>query len=134
MTKTALSFDYGEKRIGIAVGQTLTGSASAIKTITTTNKKIDWNSITILVNEWSPDIFVLGRPSLKSGHEHNLTNEIERFSRQLTGRYQLPVEFIDERLSSRAAVNYEQEVDRAGLDAVAAKLILETWLQERSVK
>ena len=134
MTKTALSFDYGEKRIGIAVGQTLTGSASAIKTITTTNKKIDWNSITILVKEWSPDIFVLGRPSLKSGHEHNLTNEIERFSRQLTGRYQLPVEFIDERLSSRAAVNYEQEVDRAGLDAVAAKLILETWLQERSVK
>ena len=134
MTKTALSFDYGEKRIGIAVGQTLTGSASAIKTITTTNKKIDWNSITILVNEWSPDIFVLGRPSLKSGHEHNLTNEIERFSRQLTGRYQLPVEFIDERLSSRAAVNYKQEVDRAGLDAVAAKLILETWLQERSVK
>ena len=134
MTKIALSFDYGEKRIGIAVGQTLTGSASAIKTITTTNKKIDWNSITILVKEWSPDIFVLGRPSLKSGHEHNLTNEIERFSRQLTGRYQLPVEFIDERLSSRAAVNYEQEVDRAGLDAVAAKLILETWLQERSVK
>ena len=134
MTKIALSFDYGEKRIGIAVGQTLTGSASAIKTITTTNKKINWNSITILVKEWSPDIFVLGRPSLKSGHEHNLTNEIERFSRQLTGRYQLPVEFIDERLSSRAAVNYEQEVDRAGLDAVAAKLILETWLQERSVK
>ena len=134
MTKIALSFDYGEKRIGIAVGQTLTGSASAIKTITTTNKKIDWNSITILVNEWSPDIFALGRPSLKSGHEHNLTNEIERFSRQLTGRYQLPVEFIDERLSSRAAVNYEQEVDRAGLDAVAARLILETWLQERSVK
>ena len=134
MTKTALSFDYGEKRIGIAVGQTLTGSASAIKTITTTNKKINWNSITILVKEWSPDIFVLGRPSLKSGHEHNLTNEIERFSRQLTGRYQLPVEFIDERLSSRAAVNYKQEVDRAGLDAVAAKLILETWLQERSVK
>ena len=134
MTKTALSFDYGEKRIGIAVGQTLTGSASAIKTITTTNKKINWNSITILVKEWSPDIFILGRPSLKSGHEHNLTREVERFSRQLTGRYQLPVEFIDERLSSRAAVNYEQEVDRAGLDAVAAKLILETWLQELSVK
>ena len=134
MTKTALSFDYGEKRIGIAVGQTLTRSASAIKTIATTNKKIDWNSITILVKEWSPDIFVLGRPSLKSGHEHNLIREIERFSRQLIGRYQLPVEFIDERLSSRAAVNYDQEVDRAGLDAVAAKLILETWLQELSVK
>ena len=134
MTKIALSFDYGEKRIGIAVGQTLTGSASAIKTITTTNKKINWTSITILVKEWSPDIFVLGRPSLKSGHEHNLTREIERFSRQLTGRYRLPVEFIDERLSSRAAVDYGQEVDRAGLDAVAAKLILETWLQERSVK
>ena len=64
MTKIALSFDYGEKRIGIAVGQTLTGSASAIKTITTTNKKINWNPITILVKEWSPDIFILGRPSL----------------------------------------------------------------------
>ena len=51
MTKIALSFDYGEKRIGIAVGQTLTGSASAIKTRTTTNKKINWNSITILVKE-----------------------------------------------------------------------------------
>ena len=134
MIKIALSFDYGEKRIGIAVGQTLTGSASAIKTITTTNKKIDWNSITILVKEWSPEIFVLGRPSLKSGHEHNLTREIEKFSRRLTGRYQRPVEFIDERLSSRAAVDYVLEVHHAGLDAVAAKLILETWLQEQSVK
>jgi putative Holliday junction resolvase len=134
MTKIALGFDYGEKRIGIAVGQTLTQTASAIKTITTTNKQIDWSSITILVEEWDPEIFILGRPSLKSGREHHLTREIEKFSRRLIGRYQRPVEFIDERLSSRAAVNYEEEVDNAGLDAVAAKLILETWLQERPVK
>ena len=134
MTKIALGFDYGEKRIGIAVGQTLTQTASAIKTITTTNRKIDWNSITILVKEWAPEIFVLGSPSLKSGREHTLALKIEKFSHRLTGRYQRPVEFIDERLSSRAALDYEQEVDRAGLDAVAAKLILETWFQERSVK
>ena len=134
MTKIVLGFDYGEKRIGIAIGQTLTQTASAIKTITTTNKKIGWNSITTLVEKWTPEIFVLGRPSLKSGREHPLTCEIEKFSRRLTGRYQRPVEFIDERLSSRAAVDYGQEVEHAGLDAVAAKLILETWLQEWSVK
>ena len=134
MIKVILAFDYGEKRIGVAVGQTLTQTARAVETLTTINKKIDWDSITTLVKRWRPDLFVVGNPTLKSGRVHALKAEIIKFSRKLAGRHNIPVEFIDERLSSRAALNYAEEVKRAGLDAVAAKLILETWLQERSVK
>ena len=132
MIRVALAFDYGQKNIGIAVGQTLTGTAQALKTITSKNKRINWGQITFLVNEWDPEIFIVGLPTLKTGYKHALKIEIEKFSRRLTGRYRRPVEFVDERLSSRAAVNYAEEVQQTGLDAVAAKLILETWLQERT--
>ena len=60
--KTLLCFDYGEKRIGVAVGQTVTSTATALQTIPVVNKKPDWEEIRILVNEWRPDKFIVGHP------------------------------------------------------------------------
>ncbi|MEX2479882.1 MAG: Holliday junction resolvase RuvX [Gammaproteobacteria bacterium] len=121
-----MAFDFGHKRIGVAVGQDLTGTARALETITVRNGRIDWEAIAALVDAWRPEQFVLGRPRTADGAPHVLDHAIERFARRLQGRYGRPVAFIDEHLSSHAA-RADPECARAGLDAVAARLILESW-------
>lgn len=125
-TRTVLAFDFGHKRIGVAVGQDLTGTARALATIAVRNGQIDWDAISALVDAWRPEQFVLGRPRTADGAPHVLEHAIERFARRLRGRYGRPVSFIDEHLSSHAA-RADPECARAGLDAVAARLILESW-------
>lgn len=124
---TALGFDYGERRIGVAVGQSVTRSAQALVTLQVRNGQIDWPAIAKLVAEWRPQQLVLGMPTNDDGQPHVNAPAIERFARRLHGRFQLPVAFVDERLSSYAA-NEDPDTRRVGLDAVAARLILETWL------
>lgn len=126
--KTLLCFDYGKKRIGTAVGQTITTTATALEIINTINNKPDWDSITRLINEWSPDQLIVGMPFQLDGSRQEMTDVAERFSRQLEGRYNIPVEMIEEQLSSYEA---RRELKSTyNLDAVAARLILETWLSE----
>ncbi|HCU88431.1 MAG TPA: Holliday junction resolvase RuvX [Gammaproteobacteria bacterium] len=126
---TVMAFDYGHKRIGIAVGQTVSRTATALKVLTTANGQPKWNEIADLVKEWGPDLFVVGIPFSESHKTNSLRTAIERFSRRLTGRYQRPVSYVDERLSSYAA-NYDEQAATSGLDAVAAKMILLTWLAQ----
>jgi putative holliday junction resolvase len=127
---TAMAFDYGTKRIGIAVGQTISLTAEPLKVVKVKNNQPNWTEITNLVSEWKPDVFILGHPITGDKAPHFLLPKIEKFSRQLFSRYNKEVNFVDERLSSHATVDYASEVRRVGLDAVAAKLILETWLSE----
>src|SRR5690606_31554760 len=108
------------------VGQDLTGTAQALATIAVRNGQIDWHAISALVDAWQPQQFVLGRPRTADGAPHVLEQAIERFALRLGGRYGVPVSFIDEHLSSHAA-RADPECPRAGLDAVAARLILESW-------
>ena len=128
--QTLLCFDCGIKRIGTAVGQTITSTATALEIIKTINNKPDWNSITRLINEWGPDLLIVGRPYQLDGSRQEMTDIAERFSRQLEGRYQIKVEMIEEQLSSYEA---RRELKSTyDLDAVAARLILETWLSENT--
>ena len=128
--KTLLCFDYGEKRIGVAVGQTVTSTATALQTVLVINKKPDWEAIRILIDEWKPDKFIVGHPFTLHGTRQKMTDAAERFSRQLKHRFKLPVDLIDEQLSSYEA---QQELKSTrNLDPTSAKLILETWFRENT--
>ncbi|MGB1799651.1 MAG: Holliday junction resolvase RuvX [Gammaproteobacteria bacterium] len=128
--QTLLCFDCGIKRIGTAVGQTITSTATALEIIKTINNKPDWNSITRLINEWGPNLLIVGKPYQLDGSRQEMTDIAERFSRQLEGRYKIKVEMIEEQLSSYEA---RRELKSTyDLDAVAARLILETWLSENT--
>ena len=128
--QTLLCFDYGEKRIGVAVGQTITSTARALQTIPVINKKPDWEKIKILVDEWTPDKFVVGHPLTLDGDRQGMTNAAEYFGRQLEHRFQLSVDLISEQLSSYEA-RRELKSTR-DLDPTSARLILETWFSENT--
>lgn len=123
--KTALGFDYGSTRIGVAVGQTLTKTATPLMTLPAREGQPDWNVLQRVLNEWRPECLVVGLPSTADGKPHHLEAAIKRFGRRLHGRFGLPIAYVDERLSSfEAAARGTQDQ----VDALAASLILETWL------
>lgn len=138
-TGTLLAFDFGRRRIGVAVGQTLTGSTNALAVVPFTNKP-DWQTITGIMNEWKPVAVVVGLPLAADGGETDMSKDARRFGRQLEGRYGVQVWYEDERLTSFGAE--ERFVDaraRGGMrrkdaalkDAMAAQIILENWLQTK---
>ena len=132
-----LSFDFGLKRIGVAVGQAATRTASILETVAHRDQP-DWNAIDRLVNEWRPELFVVGLPLDLSGEESEMSRAARKFGTALTNRHQRECVYVDERLSSRAAHNRFVELRADGhlkrkhaseLDAMAAQIILENWLQ-----
>ncbi|MEJ1298103.1 MAG: Holliday junction resolvase RuvX [Candidatus Sedimenticola sp. (ex Thyasira tokunagai)] len=126
-----LGFDYGTAKIGIAVGQTVTSSATPLTTLRAVNQKPDWEGISRLIEEWKPQALVVGLPLDLDDSDAQVADKARRFARQLEGRYRLPVHMTDERLTSMEARRHfgKQPKNRDELDAVAAKLILETWLR-----
>ncbi|MEW5754890.1 MAG: Holliday junction resolvase RuvX [Pseudomonadota bacterium] len=133
--KTLLGFDFGERRIGVATGQRITGTASALATLTSRDGRPDWEGITKLIEEWRPDAFVVGMPRNMDGSQHELAKRVTRFGNQLHGRYGKPVFFVDERLSSREA---ERQLapgaarrDKGLIDRMAAQVILQDWLDQQ---
>ena len=133
MTETLLAFDYGEKHIGVAVGQTLTRTANPLESIRVSGAQPDWSAITRMVETWQPDALVVGLPLNMDGSEQNVTGQARRFGNQLSGRYRLPVHLVDERLSTREARERLASAGRAGEadHPVAAQIILESWLSEQ---
>ena len=128
-----LGFDYGTSRIGVAVGQTLTGTASPLTTLDAHGRDPDWAAIDRLVEEWRPVALIIGIPRNMDGTDSEMTALASRFLRQLRARHRLPTFGVDERLTTFDA---EQRLAEAGLprdrargeiDRVAAQLILETW-------
>lgn len=129
----ALGFDFGTHKIGIAVGQSLTGTATPVTTLSYIKQKPDWEGIERIIKEWQPDTLVVGLPYQMDDQEAELAARAKRFARQLQGRYKLPVEMIDERLTSKEAINRlgkKSAKDATLVDSMAAKLILETWLNK----
>lgn len=129
----ALGFDYGTHKIGVAVGQSLTGTATPLETLGTVNGKPDWQRIARLLEEWRPDFLVVGHPFEMTDREANNAEGAKRFARQLHGRFHLPVHMADERLTSREAwAQLGREAGRVPtrVDSYAAKLILETWFND----
>jgi len=129
-TTTLLGFDPGSKQIGIAVGQTLTNTASPLCVVAVRRNVPDWESIDRVVGTWGPDALVVGMPLNMDGTEQEMTQVARRFQKQLMRRYRLPVHVADERLSTREARNRMAGKGRrdAEDDPVAAQIILETWL------
>lgn len=126
-----LGFDFGTHKIGIAVGQSITGTATALTTLSYVQHKPDWDGISRIIQEWQPEQLVVGLPMQMDDQEAELAPRAKRFARQLEGRYKLPVALVDERLTSREASNRlgkQAATDVTLVDAMAAKLILETWL------
>lgn len=129
---TLLGFDYGPAKIGIAVGQTQTGTASPLTTFRAVQQRPDWDRIAAVIAEWRPDALVVGLPYNMDDTEADPAPRARRFARQLEGRFRLPVHLADERLTSREARNRLSRPPKRieELDAMAAALILETWLSE----
>ena len=132
-TKTLICFDFGEKRIGAAIGQTVTRTATPLETIRVRGTRPDWPAIDRLIAAWSPDALVVGLPLNMDGTEQWITTRARRFADRLHGRSGLPVHLADERLSTREAWNrlVESGTRRRGPDPIAAQVILEGWLVER---
>lgn len=124
-----MGFDYGTSRIGVAVGQSVTGTASPLAVIAVRNGSPDWNAIGALVQEWQPAMFVVGLPLNMDGTESDMSRLSARFARQLQGRFGINAVTHDERLTTRAAM--ELAGGRQAIDALAAKLIVESWLEDR---
>ena len=131
--QTLLGFDFGLQRIGVAVGQVITGTATALATVRARDGQPDWNIISELMQTWQPDALVVGLPRHDDGTDADITVSVRRFIRQLEGRYRLPVHTMDERLSSRAAHeqldNHDDPDAAKGIDAIAARIILQDWLE-----
>ncbi len=130
---TLLGFDFGPRKIGVAVGQTITGSASPLTTIRSHGERPDWARIEGLIREWQPTAAVVGLPFNMDDTETELAPRARRFARQIEGRFGIEVHLIDERLTSLEA---RRQLGRGAtslevVDAMAAKLILETWLCEQ---
>jgi putative Holliday junction resolvase len=122
-TFTVLGFDFGERRIGVAVGQSVTATANALTTVSVRDRRPDWAALGELFATWRPERCVVGLPTHADGTAHALAPRIERFCRQIEGRFGTPVDTVDERLSSFEA----RSRGATALDAEAACVILETW-------
>jgi putative holliday junction resolvase len=130
---TVMAFDFGERRLGIAVGEHLVGTANPLTAIDNESNEKRFAAISLLVTEWQPKLFVVGYPLNSDGTEHAITQLCKKFARRLNGRFNIPVVLIDERYSSIAAsqaLNARGIKGRAQkpiLDSVAAQTILQSY-------
>lgn len=124
-----MGFDYGTHRIGVAIGQRITQTASPLAILKARQGQPNWSEIEALIKEWQPEAFIVGLPLHMDDEPSDLSVQAEKFARRLTGRFNLPHTMVDERLSSVEAKNLS-----AGdaIDDVAAVLILETYLSSDS--
>ena len=134
-TITALAFDFGMKRIGVAIGQTLTHSANPLTTLEAKAGIPDWQLIKNLITKWTPTTLIIGIPYNMDGTEQPITQAARRFANRLKGRFGLPIALVDERLSTREAYwthtqRPSPHAKQNNIDSYAAVVILENWLDQ----
>ena len=135
---TILAFDFGEKRIGVAVGEMQLALAHPLATIDAEQTRVRFEAIGRLIDEWQPRLLVVGLPMHMDDSEHALTARARRFGRQLEGRFNLPVAMVDERLSTREAATLLQAAgvgarrQKAVRDQVAAQTILQDYFEQHA--
>ncbi len=132
---SALGFDYGTQRIGVAFGQSLTGTAQPVCVLRARDGIPDWAEIESLIAEWRPNLFVVGLPYNLDGSESDLMVRAVKFANRLNGRFNKPSYGMDERLSSVEAAEQILEENRgskkrAAIDDIAAQIILQNWFSE----
>ncbi|MEH6548655.1 MAG: Holliday junction resolvase RuvX [Pseudomonadales bacterium] len=124
---TALAFDYGLSKLGVAVGQTQTATASPRGLVGAKDGIPQWERIDQLIAEWQPNLIVVGLPLNMDGSESDICRRARKFSRRLANRHDIPVSMMDERLSTREARNLTSGDPANAVDDLAAVLILESW-------
>lgn len=127
---TVMAFDFGTRRIGVAVGNTLTCLGQPITSISESSSDAAFKLIEGLLKEWQPNRLVVGLPCHPDGTEHEMSARARRFGNQLHGRFHLPVEWVDERYTS--AILEGNPDMRDNLDAESAALILEQYFLEKN--
>ena len=140
MTRTALGFDYGGRRIGVAVGESLLGTARALEVVANGEHGPDWARIDALVAQWRPNALVVGLPLTMSGEEQSTSRGARGFATALAARFPVEVAVHDERLTSIEADARFAQARRSGQrrqkdagmkDAIAAQILLESWFAEQ---
>ena len=139
MSASVLGFDYGSKRIGVAVGNPLLGTAAPLAVVKNTNGTPDWSAIKALIDEWQPGALIVGWPLTVDGDMQDITHHVNGFLKRLEQRFQLPVHKTDERFTSRTAQEINKsmrsrgqrtkQTSHADIDTLAAALILESWFE-----
>ena len=130
-----IAFDYGLARIGVAVGQSITGTASPLDTIKAKDGTPNWQMLEALFKQWQPGKVLVGEPFNMDGSDQEITKRARKFANQIHGRFGLQVELVDERLSSAAAreelfeIGGYKKLKKSQLDSIAAVLILESWFE-----
>ena len=125
-TPTVLAFDFGLRNIGVATGQTITRTATPLATLRARDGIPDWRAVAALIDEWRPDVLLVGLPLNMDDTKSEMSERAERFAKQLTRRFDRAVELVDERLTSFEARGLSPDIDAQ--HAIAARLIAETYL------
>lgn len=135
-----LAFDYGLKRIGVAIGNTLTVTASPLQTLTQSAKGLNWELVDQIIQEWEPDSLLLGIPEAETASGKSLCKKIKKFGQQLQTRYDLPLAYIDEQYTSAAAESalknarqsgQRKRIQKSEIDQQAAAIMLTQWFNEQ---
>ena len=131
-----IAFDYGEKKIGVAVGQTSTNTSSPLQIIFNKDNKTNWISISSLLDEWKPDLILLGKPLNMDGSESEIMKKVDKFYKELKSIYDADIEFVDERLTTFEAREILKDEKHDNVDAHAAKILIDNWFdinREKSI-
>ena len=134
--RTVMAFDFGLRQIGVATGNCLLGTSQPLPILRAKEGVPEWRAVESLIDEWRPDLLVVGDPLNMDGSDSELSERARKFARRLHGRLGLPVEMADERLSSFEAKHNSRQQGHRGnfkeqpIDSYAAELILQTWLAE----
>ena len=127
MNSIIMGFDFGMKRIGVAVGQKVTQTASGLTVVQACDGIPRWEYLDKIVLDWQPEKFIVGLPLNMDGSKSEMSQKAHKFSRRMSSRYNIESEMFDERLTSFEAREHEEKTN---IDAIAARLILESWLRE----
>lgn len=137
MNGNILGFDHGMKRIGVAVGQTLTGRARGIAALKARDGIPDWQQVEALIKDWQAVQLIVGLPLNMDDSEQQMTHAARRFGNRLSHWFAVPVSFVDERLSTHEALSQMgihdkmQSDQRGDVDKLSAEIILQSWLDQQ---
>ena len=133
--KTLLGFDFGTKSIGVSTGQMITATAQPIAAIKANDGIPNWDIVEAVLNEWKPDLVVIGLPLNMDGTEQAITQRAKKFGNRLAGRFGAKIVFQDERLTTASAKEFifdrggYKALEKGKIDSVSAALILESWME-----
>ena len=125
-----VAFDFGEKKIGVAVGQTSTYTSSPLQVIFNNHDKVNWNEISILLEEWRPQLILVGKPLNMDGTDSDMMKKVDTFYKKLESLYDAKFEYVDERLTTFEARDILKENNVETVDANAAKILIDNWFNK----